>query len=124
MTDADRITLQPMVHVEDMHASVVFYEALGARVLAGNRDGDFVLLDVGGSQLSLLAHPPNPAQGEGTVELNFEAAAPLEELETRLSEVGVTIDTPTTDQGFGKQLIVRSPDGLLIKINQLDQISY
>lgn len=119
-----QITLQPMVHVDHMPASVTFYEALGARVLHGSRDGDFVMLEIGGSRLSLLAHPPNPAQGEGSVELNFEAASGLEELEGHLVEAGVVIDTPTTDEGFGRQLIVRSPDGLLVKINELDQESY
>ena len=118
------ITLQPMVHVDDMEASVSFYEALGASVLHGSRDGDFVMLQLGGSQLSLLAHPPNPEQGEGKVELNFEASDDLAELETRLEAAGVQIDTPTTDEGFGRQLIVRSPDGLLVKINEFDQAAY
>ncbi len=118
------ITLQPMVHVDDMAASVAFYEALGALVLHGSRDGDFVMLQLGGGQLSLLAHPPNPDQGEGKVELNFEASDDLAELNTRLAEAGVLIDTPTTDEGFGRQLIVRSPDGFLVKINELDQTAY
>ena len=118
------ITLQPMVHVEDMLASVTFYEALGAQLLHGSRDGDFAMLQLGGGQLSLLAHPPNLEQGEGKVELNFEASRDLAELEFRLAAAGVPIDTPTTDEGFGRQLIVRSPDGLLIKINELDQSTY
>lgn len=123
VTDAP-ITLQPMVHVEDMAAAVAFYEALGARVLHGSRDGDFTVLGVGGGQISLLAHPANPEQGEGQVELNFEATGDLRDLETRLADRGVTIDTPTTDAGFGRQLIVRSPDGLPVKINELDPRSY
>ncbi|HEY0239693.1 MAG TPA: VOC family protein [Friedmanniella sp.] len=114
------ITLQPMVHVDDMDAAVCFYEALGGRVLHGSRDGDFVMLGLDGSQLSLLAHPPNPEQGAGKVELSFEASVDLAELEARLEAEGVQIDTPTADAGFGRQLIVR-PDGLLIKINELDQ---
>ena len=118
------ITLQPMVHVDDMAASVAFYEALGAGVLHGSRDGDFVMLQLGGGQLSLLAHPPNPEQGEGKVELNFQASDDLAELEARLAAAGVLIDTPTTDEGFGRQLIVRSPDGLLVKINELDEAAY
>jgi glyoxalase/bleomycin resistance protein/dioxygenase superfamily protein len=123
-SDRPSITLQPMVHVDDMGASVSFYEALGAQVLHGSRDGDFVMLQLGGSQLSLLAHPPNPEQDEGRVELNFESAGDLSDLEARLSSAGVEIHTPTTDEGFGRQLIVRSPDGLLVKINELDQSTY
>jgi len=54
-----------------MPEAVDFYAALGARVLNGSRDGDFTLLQLNVSELSLLAHPPNPAQDEGQVELNF-----------------------------------------------------
>ncbi|HET9650087.1 MAG TPA: VOC family protein [Microlunatus sp.] len=118
------VTLQPMVHVDDMATSVSFYEALGARVLHGSRDGDFVMLQIGSSQLSLLAHPPNPAQNEGKVELNFESSTDLDDLKARLAAAGVAIDTSTTDEDYGRQLIVRSPDGLPVKINELDQSSY
>ena len=109
-----------MVHVEDMAAAVSFYEALGAAVLHGSRDGDWVLLRLGEAQIGLLAHPPNPEQNEGTVELNFEATEPLDQLEDRLRVAGVTIARPTTDEGFGRQLQITSPDGLLVKIDELD----
>ena len=113
------LTLQPMVHVEDMAASVLFYEALGAQLLHGSRDGDFALLQIGSSQLTLLAHPPNPEQHEGTVELNFDSSDDLVHVEARLLAAQVTITQPVTDEGFGRQLQVSSPDGLLIKINEL-----
>ena len=121
---ASPVRLQPMVHVANMAEAVTFYEALGATVLHGSRDGDFVLLAVGESQLSLLAHPPNPEQNEGTVELNFETPPPLSELEKSLRAAGVRIVTPTSDEGFGQQLLIAAPDGLLVKINQLDQELY
>jgi catechol 2,3-dioxygenase-like lactoylglutathione lyase family enzyme len=115
--------LQPMIHVEDMSASVRFYEALGARLVHGSRDGDFVLLDLNGTEFSLLAHPPNPDQNEGVVEFNLQAER-LSDLEQLLRDAGVEIAEPTTGQQFGRQLILRSPDGLLIKINELDQDLY
>ena len=118
------LTLQPMVHVDDMAASVDFYETLGATVLHGSRDGDFVMLAVGSAQLSLLAHPPNPEQNEGTVELNFETSTDLTEVEDTLRKAGVRIAQPATDEGFGKQLQDSSPDGLLVKINQLEPDLY
>ncbi len=126
MTSAQppRLTLQPMVHVEDMAASVDFYTALGARLLHGSRDGDFAMLQIGDAQLSLLAHPPNPEQHEGTVELNFEASTSLDDVEATLRAAGVTIVRPTGDEGFGRQLQVSSPDGLLIKINELEPDLY
>jgi hypothetical protein len=93
-------------------------------VLRGSRDGDWVLLDLGDAQIGLLAHPPNPEQNEGTVELNFEATEPLELLEARLRANGATITRPTSDEGFGRQLQLASPDGLLIKIDELDPELY
>lgn len=118
------IRLRPMVHVEDMSTAVAFYEHLGATVLHGSRDGDWVLLRLGDAQIGLLAHPPNPEQDEGTVELNFEATEPLDQLEDRLRAAGVTIVRPTTDEGFGRQLQLTSPDGLLVKIDETDPELY
>ncbi len=116
--------LRPMVHVEDMAASVAFYEHLGAQVVHGSRGGDWVLLRLAGAQIGLLAHPPNPDQNEGTVELNFQATEPLDQLEDRLRSAGVTITRPTTDEGFGRQLQLVSPDGLLLKIDELQPALY
>lgn len=118
------IRLRPMVHVQDMAAAVSFYEALGATVLHGSRDGDWVLLRLGEARIGLLAHPPNPEQDEGAVELNFEATEPLDQLEDRLRAAGVTIARPTTDEGFGRQLQLAGPDGLLVKIDELDPELY
>ncbi len=118
------LNLQPMVHVQDMAASLAFYEALGAQLAHGSRDGDFVMLKVGDAQLSLLAHPPNPEQNEGTVELNFDTDRELTDVESALRVANIEIAQPVTDEGFGRQLQVRSPDGLLIKVNQLEPDLY
>ena len=123
-TTSNALVLQPMVHVQDMSASVAFYEALGATLQHGSRDGDFAMLRIGSSELSLLAHPPNPEQHEGLVELNFESRQPLERLEAGLREAGVTIAQPTSDEGFGRQLQLTTPDGLLVKINELEPELY
>lgn len=107
--------LQPMVHVEDLNASLEFYESLGAAVLHADPDGDFALLQLAdGTELSLLAHPPNPEQHEGEVELNFEATT--DELAQFASSPYAVGDVEST--GFGQQLILRSPGGLLIKLNR------
>ncbi len=118
------LALQPMVHVEQMSPSVAFYEALGGTVLHGSRDGDFVMMRIGEGQLGLLAHPPNPEQNEGLVELNFESAEDLDKVQDRLVGAGVRIVQPVTDEGFGRQLQVATPDGLLVKINSLEQELY
>lgn len=110
--------LQPMVHVEQMGAAVGFCEALGATVLHGSRDGDFVMLRIGGAQLGLLAHPPNPEQHEGLVELNFETTE-------RGSRAAAARERGRRHpiryrRGVRGQLQVAAPGGLLVKINQLD----
>jgi post-segregation antitoxin (ccd killing protein)/predicted enzyme related to lactoylglutathione lyase len=114
------LRLQPMVHVVDMAASVSFYEALGGQVVHGCRDGDWVLLRLGGAEIGLLGHPPNPEQGEGMVELNLVSARPLEELEERVRAAGVDVVRPTGDEAFGRQLQLAAPGGMLVKVNELE----
>jgi catechol 2,3-dioxygenase-like lactoylglutathione lyase family enzyme len=116
----DGLRLQPMVHVADVPASVAFYEALGAEVAHGSRDGDWVLLRLGGAEIGLLGHPPNPDQGEGVVELNLVSAGPLEELEDRVRAAGVDVVRPTGDEAFGRQLQLAAPGGMLVKVNELE----
>ncbi len=122
--DTNVLSLQPMVHVEDMSKALDFYSKLGATVLHGSRDGDWALLRIGTSELGLLAHPANREQNEGKVELNFEYSDSLEELEKRLRKDGITIARPTGDEGFGYQLQLEGPDGMLVKINQTDPELY
>ncbi len=118
------VRLQPMLHVDDMGKALDFYSKLGATVLNSSRDGDWAILRFGTTELGLLAHPANPEQNEGNVELNFEYDASLEELEKKLRAAGVTIARPTGDEGFGYQLQLESPDGTLVKINQIDPELY
>lgn len=118
------VRLQPMVHVDDMPASVAFYEALGAEVVHGSRDGDRVLLRLGGAEIGLLAHPPNPEQGEGVVELSLVSEGPLEELEERVRAAGVQVARPTGDEAFGRQLQLVAPGGMLVKVNELEPELY
>ena len=110
-----------MVHVTDIAAAVSFYETLGAQVVQGSKDGDWVLLRVAGGDIGLLAHQPNPEQNEGTVELSFQATVPLDQIEERLRAAGAPVTQPVQEVGFGRQLQLTSPDGLLIKIDELDK---
>ncbi len=122
--ETNKLSLQPMVHVEDMSKALDFYSKLGATVLHGSRDGDYSLLRIGNTELGLLAHPANPEQNEGKVELSFEYSDSLEVLEQRLRKAGVTIARSTGDEGFGYQLQLEDPDGMLVKINQTDPELY
>ena len=44
---------------------------------SGSRDGDWVLMQLVGGQVSLLAYRPNPELDKGTMELNFRSPADL-----------------------------------------------
>lgn len=118
------LSLQPMVHVDDMGKALDFYTKLGATVLNGSRDGGWAVLRFGDTELGLLAHPANSEQNEGKVELNFEYVGSLEDYEKQLRKKGVTIVRPTGDEGFGYQLQVEDANGMLIKINQIDPELY
>lgn len=51
-----KLSVQPMLHVENMENSVLFFESIGAQLVFGSRDGDWSLLRFGGTCLSVLAH--------------------------------------------------------------------
>ena len=42
-----RLKPQPMIHVKSMADALRFYEALGAKLLFGSRDGDWSMIDFG-----------------------------------------------------------------------------
>ncbi|GAA2613037.1 VOC family protein [Paractinoplanes durhamensis] len=110
--------LRPLVHVGDMAASITFYEKLGAEIIHGGRDSEWVLLQLGTVQIGLLARPVDEERGETPVELHFGSAGPLEQWERRLVRAGVPIAEVAADDDLGEQLCVRTPDGTLIKISQ------
>ncbi|UQU66028.1 hypothetical protein COUCH_06930 [Couchioplanes caeruleus] len=114
------LQLQPMVHVADMPAAVAFYEKLGGDLVHGERDGDWVLMQVGTAQIGLVTRPPDPARGESTVELNFSATMPLDRLERLLRDREVRIVRMAVDPDLGTRLHVETPDGMPIKIHQVE----
>ena len=117
------LSFRPIVQVADVAAAIVFYEHLGAEVIHGGPDTDYVLMQLGTVQIGLVARPADAEKGAGRdayVQLDFSAALPLHDLERHLRERGVTIARSVHNTGFGPQLHVRAPDGLLIRIGQLE----
>jgi predicted enzyme related to lactoylglutathione lyase len=114
------LQLQPLVHVDDMAAAVAFYEKLGGEINHGDRSGEWVLMQVGTAQIGLVTRPPNASRGESTVELNFSATMPLDRLEQMLRAQGVVIVEMTSDRDLGMQLHVETPEGMPIKIHQVE----
>jgi len=119
---APGLLFRPIVRVADLAAAITFYEHLGAEVVHGGPEADYVLIQLGTVQVGLVAHPGGVAPG--AVELNFSAALPLDELERQLRGRGVTVARTMHNTAFGPQLHVRAPDGLLIKIGQLEPDDY
>ena len=117
------LRFRPVVHVEDMAASVAFYRRLGAEIVHGEPDGDWVLIQLGTTQVDLITRPPRAERGECTVELNFTAEQPLRLLRERLRGSGGAQSRSgefAVDRDLGEHLEIRTPDGLLIKISQLE----
>ena len=55
------------------------------------------------------------------LELNFVSTTPLEKLEASARESGLTLFKPVTDEAFGRQMILRFPSGMLVKINEIEE---
>jgi hypothetical protein len=108
------LQLRPLIHVADLAAAIRFFEQLGGALIHGDRDDDWVLMQLGAVQLTLL----RARRAQGSVELCFGSELPLDEMQQRLTAAGVTVTELTTDRALGEQLQVRAPDGLLITINQ------
>lgn len=115
------LSVQPMAHVDRLGAAIAFYEAIGGERVFGSRDGDWALMRFGDTHLSLLARPPGPDNPE-PVELQFTSATPLERIEAHLREIAPQmIHRATGDEAFGKMLQLRTPDGLVVKLLELQR---
>ncbi len=115
------VRLQPMLHVQDMAQAVRFFEIIGGKLAFGSRDGDWSLLRFGNTELSLLRHPPNTEQGDTEFELNFVSTLPLEEVEAHARLAGLNVLKPASDEFFGRQMILKLPSGMLVKINEIEK---
>ena len=113
--------VQPMVHVDSLAAAIPFYEALGGRLVFGSRDGDWALLSFGDTTLSLLARPPSELNPE-PVELQFTSATPLTVIEEHILSIDpAMIERGVADEMFGRMLQLRTPDGLVVKLLEIER---
>ena len=122
MTDLDfGLRVQPMIHVADLGAAIDFHAALGGRLVVGSRDGDWALIGFGNTLVSLLAHRPSDLNPE-PVELQFVSDVPLDGVVAHL-EVAMpgAIERGIGDETFGRMAQLRTPDGLVVKLLELDR---
>ncbi len=120
--------------VDDLDASVSFYEALGFRVLGGG-DG-YTILGNGPTRIGLFAIPLgtniltfNPGLTQEWEGADGETPGPgmpapaegftdVREIERRLRARGIELERATETESGPDHLLLRDPDGNLIMIDQ------
>ncbi|MCE2488920.1 MAG: VOC family protein [Anaerolineae bacterium] len=113
------LKLMPIVYVREMARSLDFYLALGLQADYVQRDGVWSSLRAGDASLGLhVLDPLPPLQETDRVALALVSDGPLEALVARLDEQGVTPARGIQPESFGRSLLLRDPDGLLIQVNQ------
>ena len=118
------MTLMTIVYVTDMAASTTFYAALGAELLRVSRNRTWSELRVGDAILALHTAEGLPAERFCGLELSFNSSEPLEALVKRFEKAGVSLYRGVADEAFGRSVVVRDPDGLLVQISEHDPELY
>jgi catechol 2,3-dioxygenase-like lactoylglutathione lyase family enzyme len=105
------VILMPIVYVQDMAASLAFYERLG--FVPKHHSEMWSELAAGDG--AVLALHKTPAEHVGRVELALVANGPLEEVAAMVEPYrGIA------DEAFGRSLVVQDPNGLKIQVNEHD----
>ena len=113
------LKLMPIVYVSEMSRSLDFYLALGLTADHLQRDGVWSSLKAGDAALGLHLLDPLPPMGEvDRVALALVSEEPLETLAAQLEAQGIAPARGIRDEPFGRSLLLRDPDGLLIQVNQ------
>lgn len=107
--------LMPIVYVEDMSASLTFYESLGFEVL--DRSEMWSRLRAGDG--AVLALHGAGAEDAGRVDLALVSEEPLERVAERIAPYrGIA------DEAFGRSLVLQDPNGMRIQVNEHDHSLY
>jgi catechol 2,3-dioxygenase-like lactoylglutathione lyase family enzyme len=106
------VILMPIVYVEDMDASIAFYERLGFALKSRSE----MWTELGAGDGAVLALHKAPPDHVGRVELAFVSEEPLE----RVAEL-VAPYRGIADEAFGRSLVVQDPNGMKIQVNAHDR---
>ncbi len=111
--------------VPDVAEAARFYEALGLRPEVRARTGTWIELAAAGGELD-LHDAASAADGEGRegFAVNLVTAEPLEAVGRRLRDAGFPPEGAAVDQGWGRSLFVRAPDGTVVQIDEQDPELY
>lgn len=110
--------LMPIVFVSDMERAIAFYEKLGLSIRAESGSPVWTELVVGDSILALHAASDVERPERPPIKLAFLATEPLEDIAGRLEAVGMPVQRGIAEERFGRSMVVRDPDGLLIHIDE------
>ena len=112
----EKLNLITIVYVTDMRRSFDFYSSLGfSGKLPEGEMTVWLPMKLGTVPLALHSVAELEAGGQVGIALNAED---LEAVANALEELGVPIIRPIQAEAFGRSLVIRDPDGLLIQINE------
>jgi predicted lactoylglutathione lyase len=113
--------LMPIVYVTDMNRSIAFYESLGLKVSARQRNDYWTELSLGDAILALHKdHDLSDPRKNQRLMLALVTHDPLETLVKQLHDAGVQPARGIADEAFGRSLLLHDPDGLPIQVNEHD----
>ena len=116
--------MMPIVYVSDVERALTFYKLLGLEATNNPPSPMWAELRLGDATLGIHRVDALDSKHPNRVSLNFVSHVPLELLVERLRAKGITPARDIADEAFGRSLVVRDPDGLLIQINEHDHTLY
>jgi catechol 2,3-dioxygenase-like lactoylglutathione lyase family enzyme len=106
----------PIIYVADMDASIDFYEGLDAVVGETGRAPYWTEMKMGGTHFALHLQPPDSE--DSAPRISIAANRPLEAIMDDLTAVGVEVVRGIGDEVFGRSMVIKDLDGLIIQINE------
>ena len=107
--------LQPIIDTTEMDQTVDWYSTV-LSTRPAYRSDVWTSFSVGGANLGI--HRVDQLPSESRVELSLVADVPLEELLHDFAAQAVTVERGVQEETFGRSLVVKDPDGLLVQINE------
>ena len=109
------VKLQPIIDTTEMDQTVDWYSTV-LSTRPAYRSDVWTSFSVGGANLGI--HRVDQLPSESRVELSLVADVPLEELLHDFAAQAVTVERGVQEETFGRSLVVKDPDGLLVQINE------
>jgi catechol 2,3-dioxygenase-like lactoylglutathione lyase family enzyme len=117
--------VRPIHFVPDVEEARRFYETLGLAVQARARTGGWIELRADGGELAVHdAAAADDGEGRAGVLFSLVAEEPLEAVAARLRAAGFPPEGDAVDREWGRSLLVRAPDGMVVQIDEQEPELY